>query len=92
MTDFSSIEILQTPSAQVMDLTANVWKRFRRHRAAIAGAVVLSVLATMTIFAFLSPYDPERSDLDVKFQAPSASHPLGTDALGRVNKPAWNMR
>jgi peptide/nickel transport system permease protein len=37
----------------------------------------------MCILAPLSPYDPEKSNLPDKFQAPSASHFLGTDALGR---------
>ena len=83
MTDYSSIEILHTPSEQAIDLASNVWKRFKRHRGAIAGMFIFGLLAAFCIAAFLSPYDPGTSQLSAKFQAPSASHWLGTDALGR---------
>jgi peptide/nickel transport system permease protein len=83
MSDYSSIEIPLSPKDQDTDLASNVWKRFRHHRAAIAGAVVFVILLLLTLFAFLSPYDPEKSNLPDKFQAPSALHLLGTDALGR---------
>src|SRR5690349_13361365 len=83
MTDYSSIEILHTPSEQAIDLASNVWSRFRRHRAAIAGLLILGVLITICITAFLSPHDPEASQLSDKFEPPSALHWLGTDALGR---------
>jgi len=83
MTDYSSIEIPLSQKDQAIDLASNVWKRFRRHRGAIAGAIIFAVLVTATILSFLSPYDPEKSSLKDKFQAPSATHLLGTDALGR---------
>ena len=83
MTDYSSIEILHTPAEPATDLASNVWKRFKRHRGAIAGAVIFSILIVLTMFAFFSPYDPEKSNLQDKFEAPSVSHLLGTDALGR---------
>jgi peptide/nickel transport system permease protein len=41
------------------------------------------MLLLLTLFASLSPFDPEKSNLPDKFQAPSAAHWLGTDALGR---------
>jgi len=83
MTDYDSIEITHDSTAQAVDLAQNVWKRFRRHRGAIAGAIVFGILILMCILAPLSPYDPEKSNLPDKFQPPSASHFLGTDALGR---------
>jgi peptide/nickel transport system permease protein len=83
MTDYSSIEAPLSPQDQATDLASNVWKRFRHHRAAIIGAIVFALLLLSTLLAPLSPYDPEKSNLPDKFQAPSASHPLGTDALGR---------
>jgi peptide/nickel transport system permease protein len=78
---YASIEI--NPSEQAVDLAQNVWKRFRRHRGAIVGGVIFGILALMCILAPLSPYDPEKSSLPEKFQPPSSSHWLGTDALGR---------
>jgi peptide/nickel transport system permease protein len=83
MTDYSSIEIVLSPKDQATDLASNVWKRFKRHRGAIAGMIIFGILVIATLLSFLSPYDPERSNLQDKFQAPSASHLLGTDALGR---------
>src|SRR5215208_6592653 len=83
MTDYSSIETVISAKDQATDLASNVWKRFKRHRGAIAGAVIFGILIVITIFAFLSPFDPVQSDLKDKFQAPSVSHSLGTDAVGR---------
>ena len=77
------IETIESPAEQSVDPAQNVWKRFRRHRAAIVGGVIFTVLALMCVLAPLSPYDPEKSNLPEKFQPPSASHWLGTDALGR---------
>ncbi len=61
----------------------SVWRRFRRHPGAIVGAIVLSLITLAVLLAPLSPYDPEISDLAVRFQSPSWQHPMGTDALGR---------
>jgi len=60
-----------------------IWKRFRRHPGAVAGMLLLGLLVLATLLSPLSPYDPEISDLAVRFQAPSWRHPMGTDALGR---------
>jgi len=76
-------DILRYPAAQTVSAAQNVWKRFTKHRGAIAGAVIFGILAVICILAPLSPYDPEKSNLPEKFQAPSTSHWLGTDALGR---------
>ena len=61
----------------------SVWRRFRRHPGAIAGAIVLGLITLAVLLAPISPYDPEISDLAVRFQPPSWQHPMGTDALGR---------
>jgi peptide/nickel transport system permease protein len=60
-----------------------VWRRFRRHPGAIAGTVVLSIIIIAVLLAPLSPYDPLKSDIKNRFQAPSLQHPFGTDGLGR---------
>ena len=60
-----------------------VWRRFRRHPGAIAGAVVLALIIVAVLLAPLSPYDPEKSDIKNRFQPPSLEHPFGTDGLGR---------
>ena len=62
---------------------AGIWKRFRKHPGAIMGSVVLIILILLCLFAPLSPYDPEASDMEARLQPPSLAHPMGTDALGR---------
>lgn len=64
-----------------------VWRRFRRHKAALIGAGVLIVLALLALLAPLIAgwrgQDHEAVDLFNRFQPVSAAHPLGTDDLGR---------
>jgi len=67
----------------VETMTALAWKRFRRHPGAMAGAVVIILMVLTALLAPLSPYDPVKSDIKNRFQAPSQAHPFGTDGLGR---------
>lgn len=60
-----------------------VWRRFRRHRGAVLGAIILTIIIISCLLAPLSPYDPEKSDLTNALQPPSWQHPFGTDPLGR---------
>ena len=60
-----------------------VWKRFRRHPGAMAGATILGLLVLSIILVQFSPYDPEHSDMISRYLPPSWEHPFGTDALGR---------
>ncbi|UCG24704.1 MAG: ABC transporter permease [Chloroflexota bacterium] len=69
------------PEAESM--TALVWKRFRRHPAAIISSAVLLALVLGVILVSFSPYDPEASDMANRLQPPSLQHPMGTDQLGR---------
>ena len=60
-----------------------IWRRFRRHPGAIMGCIVLGCIILSVIFAGLSPYDPENSDITSRYLPPSTTHLMGTDALGR---------
>jgi peptide/nickel transport system permease protein len=64
-------------------MTAMVWRRFRRHPGAIAGAIIFIILVSSIILANFSPYDPETSDIRNRLQPPSGEHLFGTDPLGR---------
>jgi ABC-type dipeptide/oligopeptide/nickel transport system permease subunit len=59
----------------------------RRHRGLVAGAALVGALAAGAGLApLLAPHDPlaiADAATPVALQAPSARHPLGTDALGR---------
>jgi peptide/nickel transport system permease protein len=73
-----------TPTGEAsLNFAAGIWRRFRRHPGAIIGSIVFAALIALVLLAPLSPYDPETSDMDARNQAPSWTHPMGTDALGR---------
>jgi peptide/nickel transport system permease protein len=60
------------------------WRRFRRHRLAMASLVVLVLVALVTIFAgLIAPYGFSEQHLDATLRGPGAHHLLGTDTLGR---------
>ncbi|HEV8536840.1 MAG TPA: oligopeptide ABC transporter permease [Candidatus Limnocylindria bacterium] len=59
-------------------------ERFRAHRPATAGLLVLGALALLCAAApLVSPYDPESVKLSLIHEGPSLAHPFGTDSLGR---------
>jgi peptide/nickel transport system permease protein len=61
-----------------------VWQRFRRNPLALAGAVVLLLLALVAVTApLIAPYDPNEVDPRNALQSPNREHLLGTDDLGR---------
>lgn len=74
----------QPMSAPPRTQLQQTWDSFRSHKAAFIG---LCVLTTMIIVCTFGPFvlqDPDAIDMDVLgYQAPSMSHPLGTDAIGR---------
>jgi len=64
-----------------------LWRRFRRHRLALASAALLGLfgltaLAAPLIVALLG-HDPAAADLLNRLQPASWVHPLGTDEIGR---------
>jgi peptide/nickel transport system permease protein len=60
-----------------------LWRRFRQHRFAVVGLIVLSIMLLGICGAGLSPYSASRSSLTQRLQPISPAHPLGTDDLGR---------
>ena len=84
MNQVSSIsEDLFDKVSETSTMGMGVWKRFRRHPGAIFGMIVLVILVVMALAAPLSPYDPEASEITARYEPPSATHIMGTDALGR---------
>jgi peptide/nickel transport system permease protein len=84
--------ITETPQYGVVDLEAPplslsqlVWLRFRRHKMALVGAVMLILLilySTLGSFFFTEAYG-NITDTSIRLQAPSTEHPFGTDTVGR---------
>lgn len=59
-------------------------RRFMRHKAAVAGTVVLLIVVVGAIFApWISGHDPNAIDLAAHNSGPSGAHWLGTDSTGR---------
>jgi peptide/nickel transport system permease protein len=64
--------------------TSRFWRRFSRHRLAVAGSMLLLLLIFCAVTApVVSPYEPHRIDVKAIKKPPSADHWLGTDAAGR---------
>jgi peptide/nickel transport system permease protein len=78
------------PSAAVPARAANfspgreAWRRFRRHRLAMASSVVLLlIVAAIVVGPLLWRVPINEIDFAAKLEGPSWAHPLGTDDLGQ---------
>ena len=73
---------LETPPLTIGQLT---WRRFRRHKMAIFGAVTLFLIVLYAFGGMLvfSEADANFNDTGLRLQAPSQKHPFGTDTIGR---------
>ena len=60
------------------------WRRFRRHKLAVAGLVVLLVMVLLVVFGPMF-WKVAINDIDftARLKGPSAGHPFGTDDLGQ---------
>jgi len=62
-----------------------VWRRFRRHKMAMAGAVMLFLLILYSFGGalFFTEEYANHTDTSLRLQPPSREHPFGTDTVGR---------
>lgn len=70
-------------------------RRFLRHRLAIVGLVILSIMIVLAVLApWIAPYDPTKLDLRALKQPPSLAHPFGTDTVGYdvFSRFVWGAR
>ena len=71
------------------------WVRFLHQRWAIAGLIFLLIVIVAAIFApLVAPHPPNAQDINAVNAAPSWSHWLGTDDLGRdiLSRLIWGAR
>jgi len=60
------------------------WRRFRRNKLAMLGALIIFSLAVVAVTApLIAPFSPNQQDILHRLEPPSRKHPLGTDDLGR---------
>jgi peptide/nickel transport system permease protein len=65
-------------------LTAEIWRRFRRHRLAMFGAAMLAMIVLAVAVGPLIYRVPiNEIDFKAKLKTPSWAHPMGTDDLGQ---------
>ena len=80
----------QTPTSttetgeKYRSLRQDVWRQFRRHKGAVAGLVILTIIVLGTMIGpLIYPLDPFDINIDIANQGSSLDHPMGTDNLGR---------
>ena len=83
MTDATTSEIAPDPV-----LTAKpenrVWKKFRRHKSALLGGILVAFFVLIALAAPLLPIpDPAATDWGAVRKPPSWTHWMGTDEIGR---------
>ena len=62
----------------------DTWRRFRKHRLAMASTILLGVLVVAVVAGkFVWPLGIDEIDFGAMLQSPSRSHPFGTDDLGQ---------
>jgi peptide/nickel transport system permease protein len=63
---------------------SRAWRRFRRHKMAMAGIIFLALLILIAVAApIVAGHDPTKMDPRQSMKAPTTEHILGTDVAGR---------
>lgn len=84
MTDANINEIVSEPLLEHRSLWLDVWRQFRTHKGAVTGIIVFTFIVLGVMFGpFFHDLDPAFLDIRNKNLAPSFTHPMGTDNLGR---------
>ncbi|MCR6692083.1 MAG: ABC transporter permease [archaeon YNP-LCB-003-016] len=71
------------------------WRRFKKNKVSIAGAIITLTIAGIAILApLISPYNPEKLNYGKELQPPSWEFLLGTDTGGRdiLSYIIWGAR
>lgn len=106
VTQFEGPNVSLSPPPEVVELTPELARkrrgqlriitdRFLRNRVAVAGLVILVIMAVLALLApVLEPvrgqYDPATTlDFSIKLHGPSWAHPFGTDYVGRDELARW---
>lgn len=81
----AAIDLASQIRTEPLTIGQLVWRRFRRHKMAMAGLIMLVLLCVYCFggaFFFTESY-ANYTDTSKRLQPPSAEHPFGTDTIGR---------
>lgn len=59
------------------------WDNLRKNKITLVCLFLLGVIVLLSVFIYLSPYDPDKIYIAEKYMPPGKSHIWGTDAMGR---------
>jgi peptide/nickel transport system permease protein len=79
-------ELTAAPKARARQFSPwlDAWRRYRRHRLALASTVILVAIVLAVLFMpFVWTVPINEIDFTARLQGPSPAHPLGTDDLGQ---------
>lgn len=82
----NSLQSRDNPAQKQKSRFAEIWKRFRKSKAAMFGLTVLLVVIMLALFAsVICNYENDAiaQNYDARFLGPSWQHPFGTDDYGR---------
>jgi oligopeptide transport system permease protein len=78
------VSIQSSPPQRSRSLWRDSWRRLLRNKAAVVAMAVAIIFGLLALFApLIAPYSYDTQDLDHITEAPSVSHIMGTDQLGR---------
>jgi len=78
--------IVALPAARARHVTPwmDAWRRFRRHRLAVASSfILLAMILAVVVGPYIWRVQINEIDFAAQLQTPSWAHPLGTDDLGQ---------
>ncbi|KAF0124785.1 MAG: peptide/nickel transport system permease protein [Xanthobacteraceae bacterium] len=77
-------EIGAVVTAEHVSPWVDAWRKFRRHKLAVASSVaLLTIIAAVIVGPWLWPVSINDIDFTARLQGPSWAHPFGTDDLGQ---------
>ena len=69
---------------RTVSLAQDIWRRFKRHRLALIGALILGIIVIAVLIGpWVWPVAINDIDFTARLKGPSLKHPFGTDDLGQ---------